>query len=973
MRRFHALLGLCLAVAASLYGRQDQRSCGTHREIAAERLHLHRKARQARKAMAVREAAARPATSDVGQIVLVEDADGVVGRLNPFDLDLKRVVFTASAARYRFQTEVSGYDGAAAEAGVRLELDDDDSELVDLPFAFPFYGVSYRQVWVNSDGNLTFTAGDNASTERSLGRVTAGAPRIAGLFRDLDPTYSLFGVRLLSEAARVVVSWNKVPEYSDSGNGPIQTFQIRLYPDGRIEFAFSGITTTSAVVGISPGGLKGAGAVVSFSDGSSAEYASTVAERFSATSEIDVVVAAQKFYETHDDAYDFLVIANNLGIEAMDGAVAYEATVRTTRQGIGDRDVDAGREFGSASRLQAIINLGPLSQYPSDPYGIVPRRSLARDTPMSVIAHETGHLFLAYASIRDNASSRTKPMLCSDEAHWSFAFNAEASLVSGNRIRDNGAGVSPRFTTVATVESYSALDRYLMGLLPPEEVPATFLVKGALNATSCMPVPGVSFDGQRQDITVDQVIAAEGRRTPDHTVSQRRYRFAFLLVVAKGSEDTTAAVTQYERYRQEFETFFRRSTGELATAETSLKKSLKLSVFPASGVLLGSTATATLSVAAASAAPLAVNLKAARGTVGVPASVTIPAGAMRATFTVRGLSTGVEELTAEPADANFETATAYVQVTAQASDLTLSVVSGDRQLATPGVALAQPVVISVTDRNRLPYPGLTVRAAASGGGSVTPSTAMTGDNGQVSFLWTPGAGVTNELTATLDGAAPARATAYGRPAISSGGLVSAASFAAGLAPGGLASLFGVNLAAGASAQAASLPLPGELGGVRVLLDGQAAGLLYVSDTQINFYVPTGVAEGEVSVVVANSVGTSAAVRAIVAKTLPGLFFNPSNNLGAVIVRGAFLEAYATGLGPVEGSAATNLDYTVITPSAYIDGRTAEVLFSGLAPGFVGLYQVNLRLPVGIAAGTHTLVLESNGRRSNQVLFAVPTA
>jgi uncharacterized protein (TIGR03437 family) len=973
MRRLSFTLGWCLALVPVAGARQDPRSCGTHPEIGKERLHLHRQAVRARGRIAGArlEAAARPASRDAGQIVVLEDTDGVVGRLNPFNLDRRTLAFLPSAAaaeRYRFRAQEASYDAAAATAGARVSLGDDDSSPATLPFPFPFFGATYQRMFVNSDGNLTFVNGDNASSDRSLGRVTAGPPRIAGLFRDLDPSMSTEGVRLLLETGRVVVSWSRVPEYREFGVGPLQTFQIRLYPDGRIEAAFEGVSTQEAVVGISPGRLQGSSSVVSFADGSSQEYASTLAERFSGAIDIDVVLAAQKFYETHEDAYDFLVLFNNMGIEALDSAVAYELTVRTARQGIGDVAIDVGREYGSASRLQSVMNMGPMSQYPADPYAVVPRRGFARDTTMSVIAHEAGHLFLAYASIRDPSIAREKPMLCSDQAHWSFAFNAEASLLSGNRIRDNGTGVVPRFTTVATVESYAPLDRYLMGLIPPAEVPPTFLVKNASNASSCLPMPGISFDGERRDIAIEEIAGAEGRRTPDHTVSQRRYRFAFILVVAKGSDPPPSQLAQLETYRQEFESFFRRSTGDLAWGDTGLRKSLKLSVFPAAGVLVDGSIGAGVSVAAPPAAPLTVSLKTAHGAASTPPSVTIPAGATSAKFTIRGLRAGVEELTAEAADTGYETAAAFVQVAGSSGDLKLAVESGDRQIAQPGTPLAEAIAIRVVDRNNLPYQGLTVRAAVSPGGSVAPASAETGDDGVVRFTWTPGPGSFNELTATLDGApgvAPARVTALGRPAVAAGGVVSAASYAPGLAPGSLASIFGASLAGGATAQAAR-PLPLQLAGVRVLLDGRAAQLIYASDRQVNFLVPSSLAEGETSLVVATPLGDSPAVRVPVLTYLPGLFFDPGSGLGAVLQRGEFLEVYATGLGPVRPSSIVGLEETLAAPNVLVDNQPAEVPFSGLAPGFPGLYQVNVRLPRGLAPGPHKLGLEIGGRRANEV-------
>ena len=70
-------------------------------------------------------------------------------------------------------------------------------------------------------------------------------------------------------------------------------------------------------------------------------------------------------------------------------------------------------------------------------------------------------------------------MLGYQSAHWNFLFNSEASLLEGNRIQDNGAGVSPRFQTTATVEGYSPLDQYLMGFRSAQDVPPTFYVANA--------------------------------------------------------------------------------------------------------------------------------------------------------------------------------------------------------------------------------------------------------------------------------------------------------------------------------------------------------------------------------------------------------------------------------------------------------------------------------------------------------------
>jgi uncharacterized protein (TIGR03437 family) len=970
-----------LALTALLWlpciqARQDRLSCGTHADNWREEVQLHRSSQRraaadSRKAgfaafSADSSAGAADVLPDIGNIAILSDSDGVVARRNPFRLNGRTVRFLPSpgSIKYRFEVADDTYDSSAASGGSILAgITDDDMREIALPFPFPFFGHQYTSIFVNSDGNASFGAGDDLSADRSLGRFTSGPPRIAPMFTDLDPSHASTGITVNSTANRFVVSWVDVPEYRDSGRGPLQTFQMRLYPDGRIELAFSGTTTDEAVTGITPGHLQGAASIVSFLNDPSDEYGSTVAERFTNIEQVDMFAAAQRFYLNHDDAYDYLVVYNNLGVQVGTSTVASEVTVRNDRTGYGDPKVDVGEQTGSARRLQAFLNMGPLDQYPRSPDGRVPARLSVGDTPVTVLAHEAGHLFLAYASVEDPTGPNEFPMLGSQMAHWAFTFNSEASVLEGNRIVDNGPGTNPRFQTTAAVEGYSPLDQYLMGLRAADEVPDTFYVANARgNQVSGLPHVGATFNGDRRDVRITDLIGAAGRRTPDHTVAQRRFRFAFILITAAGQEPSPEDVSRIEGYRTAFEAFFNKASSARAVADTTLKRAVQISTAPAAGVVAGATGTATVSIDHPAESPLTILLNTQNGNTSVPRSVTISPGEMQTSFQLAGVREGVEELIAEPGDPRYETVASRIQVAAPDS-LRFNVVSGDNQTAVPGVPLTQPVRLRVTDVNELPYAGVQVQATLIGGGVLDRPDAVTDSKGIAEFQWRPGPGPRNELRVSGPGQASITVAALSKPSITSEAVGNAASFRPGLTPGGIATLFGLNLG-GSTA--------------KVTINAEPAQVFYASNSQINFLVPGGVPTGTAELMVQNVAGTSGVLQVPVQAVQPGIFFDSTSGYGAIVVagkseitstrpagRGDVVEIYMTGLGRLD-----NDSRTVERPGVVLGGVPAEVIYSGSAPGFPGLYQINARVPLTVGTGRQAAIVSVNGIDSNQAAIEI---
>ncbi|MCS7025326.1 MAG: hypothetical protein NZV14_11040 [Bryobacteraceae bacterium] len=973
-----------IAVSTAVEARQPDVVCGAERHLAQEELFLHRRSLESLQRKGASRTTSGAIGRDAGDIAVMFDSGGVVARRNPFNLQNRGLAFRPVAGnRYGFRVTEENFDRAASSAGARIEgLLDDDTRRFPLPFRFTFYGRTYQDIWVNSDGNVTFGEGDSASVAKSVGLLAGGPPRIAPLFVDLDPTRpNSRGVRVFSDPTRFVVTWESA-EFA-SGSRPAQLFQLRIYPSGEFEFSYPSVSVTDAVVGISPGRATGVTEIVSFLAGSNETFAATVAERFSGSEAIDSVLLAQRFYQIHDDAYDYLAVFNTVGIAARPFAIATELTVRSLyREGFGDTPVDLGRQYGSARRLQAFLNMGQLSQYPRDPRARVPARGATGDTPLTVLAHEAGHLWLALASIRDDVDPAQRPMLGAGLVHWSFNLHSDASFLEGNRIRDNGENANPRFTTTGTVERYSELDQYLMGFRAPEEVSPTFLVRRSPFANDEAPRLGVSFNGQRQDISIEDLIRVEGRRSPDHTVSQRHFRMAFILLVREGTEPNPADLEQLETLRREFEVFFAQATSGRAAMETGLKRNLRLSIAPAAGMLEGATLEATLQVDRALTTPLTVHLRTRNGVAQAPPSVTIPAGATSTTLPIRGLTAGVEDIEAEPADPAYRTEFAKLQVRSSASELRLQVVGGDKQLVVPGEALVEEIQIRATDINLIPYPGLTIHATATG--SLDRSSATTDEDGIARFRWTPSTGAANRLRAVIAGTdIETTATALSRPAFHPDSVLNAASYRPGLTPGAFTALFGASLAAGRTAVAGSLPWPFQLAGVQVLINGQPAALHSVSDGQINFVAPRNLVGPWAEVAVYTALGSSETRRVAVLPVSPGIFFHPQTEEAAAVVTGSgqltsvrparpgdILEVYGTGLGAVRPAASGWVEETVILPRFFVGEQEAEVLFSGLSPGIPGLYQLNIRVPATAPAGKLPIAIWMGDQTSNQPLITV---
>ncbi|MDX1450677.1 MAG: PPC domain-containing protein, partial [Acidimicrobiia bacterium] len=144
----------------------------------------------------------------------------------------------------RYVVEVETFDG------ILLILGDDDSEEVPFQnFDFPFQGAMWSSVWVNSNGNLTFGAGDSDFTE-SVSEFLNETPRIAALWDDLSPNNG-GRVTVARTADSMVVSFEDVPEFSTTG---ANTFAVTMFSDGGVNIQYGATNGNDGLVGITEGG-----------------------------------------------------------------------------------------------------------------------------------------------------------------------------------------------------------------------------------------------------------------------------------------------------------------------------------------------------------------------------------------------------------------------------------------------------------------------------------------------------------------------------------------------------------------------------------------------------------------------------------------------------------------------------------------------------------------------------------------------
>ena len=230
----------------------------------------------------------------------------------------------------------------------------------------------------------------------------------------------------------------------------------------------------------------------------------------------------------------------------------------------------------------------------------------------------------------------------------------------------------------------------------------------------------------------------------------------------------------------------------------------------------------------------------------------------------------------------------------------------------------------------------------------------------------------------------------------------------GCSPGGIVTLSGGSFTHAPQQSANVSPLPTTLSGARVKANGEYLPLLYAAEFQLNVQCPQLAPGASLTLVVEDSNGSSSPLSSTMQYATPGIFTldGSGTGQGAIVTAntntlamphvdslpsrpakaGDFISIYATGLGPVSPSLPsgqpTPLDSSILlTPEAdvLINGLATDVQFAGMAPGYVGVYQVNAKIPPKTAPSNAVSVQivvhlpDGTGALSNVVTIAVAAA
>jgi hypothetical protein len=543
--------------------------------------------------------------STLGHLIVLELDESVLGKSNLFDLTGRTLRFTRERAGYRVKSGPLQWD---PQFGSQIE----GSDVTLRKFTFPFSGRAWDAFSVGTNGSIRFEKAAAGPGGGRGGGVQIGRfDQLAQAARTLVNTVPaicvftkprLIGPRYAKELGdRVVITWDLSEPWGNIQDftwvKTVNRFQAVLHRDGSIDMSYEQLAAKDAIVGIYPTAAAGpdsrAASEVDLSSLTPKDGPFPIVyESFHYLALPNPRDLTCSVIKTLGDKFDFLAYYSDFRVDNQEAGTPSTGPRGSTGApvtGIGapQRGLDA---YCSAGRFQwqfiqpVYVGSNQMQEQPpaDAPVGTnrditfyrqqLAERSQDGKIPpymyaMSQIAHEMGHRWGAFASA--TIDGETIPL---GPTHWARGLQApvaypyqrptEASAMGGGVWQDNVDGTFTQLDDDYYVPAtgWSYLDLYLMGLIAPSEVPDFFLLRNLVPAGrdgNGRPI----FKADRTKITIQDVIAAEGPRTPAVDTSQRLFNTGMVAVVEHGKKPSRELLERTEGIREQWTAFWPITTG----------------------------------------------------------------------------------------------------------------------------------------------------------------------------------------------------------------------------------------------------------------------------------------------------------------------------------------------------------------------------------------------------------------------------
>jgi hypothetical protein len=331
--------------------------------------------------------------------------------------------------------------------------------------------------------------------------------------------------------------------------------------------------------------------------------------------DVDTIAAASRFFQAHPDeareGYDEVVFFTTFVTTQAGGA--YYLPLSNEVRGIARTYLGESRELpselynfnaqagtGSAGFLKGTVLMSDWhtcrsARYLGIPCENKPPYGGSQQSVMGILGQEVGHRWGTFFYFMDGGR-KSEELLGRDKSHWSYYADTGGSPMEGNRWADAPGG-GWRLEPIDEVR-YSPLDLYAMGALPPEEVPPTRLMRSVqpspcttdkLNPNVYMrcttnasspPAEGTeTLSGVVREVTIDEVVGAEGARKPAFEQAQRIVHLAFALIERDDAPASAAEQRTLDGLRRAFTRAFYDGTDRRLRAVTTVSRGDDLGVF----------------------------------------------------------------------------------------------------------------------------------------------------------------------------------------------------------------------------------------------------------------------------------------------------------------------------------------------------------------------------------------------------------